>query len=521
MQGDQIRAKSEMQLDRLISQIVVSNFRGDLEADIKGLAYDSRKVKSGYLFIALKGQTLDGHDFIKNAVQNGAVAVVSESDAALGFSRAVSSVRVQNSREALAALAVRFYNRPFKDMNLIGITGTNGKTTTSYLLESILLAAGARPGVIGTISYRTPGMTWEAAVTTPESLDLMKTLRKMADDGVTDVVMEVSSHALDQGRVKDCPFKVAVFTNLTRDHLDYHKSLEEYFWAKSRLFTGLRRKETGNQSSAVINTDDPRGKTLEELIDVPVVRYGLGENCDVRADRVQVSRSGLSARLITSAGEIDIRSPLIGYFNIYNIMAASAAAMCMDVDLRTVALGIARLEGVPGRLELVKNRDSMAVVVDYAHTPDALLKAIEAVRPLMKGRLITVFGCGGDRDRGKRQEMGRVAGKNSDVVFITSDNPRTEEPSAIASTIEKGVRECGLEKLVGIHADRQTGYGYIIDLDRGNAIRRAMKIADETDLVLIAGKGHEDYQIIGKNKRYFDDRRVVLDAASLRGLNGG
>ena len=503
-----------MKLSRLIKGVAISDFRGDREVEIKGLAYDSRKVKPGFLFVALRGYKQNGHDFVKDAIRNGAVALVAETIDRGWIGNKISIVHVPDSRETLSKLAVNYYRPPFEEMNFIGITGTNGKTTTCYLLESILLAAGAKPGVIGTINYRLPGRTWKAPVTTPESLDLMRILRKMADAGVSDVIMEVSSHALDQGRTNNCPFRVAVFTNLSRDHLDYHGSMEAYFDAKSRLFLSLREKGPVDLTRAVINGDDPKGKQLVGMTDVPVLTYGLGRDCDVRAANVQANGNGLTANLISPAGEIDIRSSLIGDFNIYNILAASAAGHCMDIDLNTVASGIERLKEIPGRLELVKNRRSLTVVVDYAHTPDALLKALKAVRSIVRGRLITVFGCGGDRDMGKRWEMGRVAGSHSDLAIITSDNPRTEDPVVIASQIEGGVREAGLRKLVNIPKDGLPGSGYLLDLDRGHAIKSAISMADEKDLILIAGKGHEDYQIIGEEKKHFDDRKVAAKAAS-------
>jgi UDP-N-acetylmuramoyl-L-alanyl-D-glutamate--2,6-diaminopimelate ligase len=505
-----------MQLAKLLDGIAVSNFRGNSKIEITGLAYDSRSVKPGDLFVALKGQTADGHDFIKNAIQNGAVALVLEQPR--GTDTKTARIQVPNTREALSGLAANFYNRPFTGMTLIGITGTNGKTTSSYVLESILSAAGSVPGVIGTINYRFSGQTLEAPVTTPESLDLMRILRKMADGGVTDVVMEVSSHALHQGRVQDCPFHVGVFTNISRDHLDYHPSMADYFEAKSLLFRGSRERETHHLKWAVINTDDPKGEELIQLTEANVVTYGLGKSCTVRAEGIQLTTSGMTASLITPAGKTDIRSSLIGDFNIYNILAASATALCLGIDLDGIASGIERLEGVPGRLELVKNRHSLAIVVDYAHTPDALLKAIRSVKSLTKGKLITVFGCGGDRDKGKRREMGRVAGEHSDLAFVTSDNPRTEDPAAIAVQIEKGVHESGLKKIESPFAEDLTGPGYILELDRGKAIQSAIGLAHASDLILIAGKGHEDYQIIGKEKRHFDDREVaaqaVLDLAS-------
>ena len=502
----------KMDLRKLIENLSVCNVRGDRGVEISGLAYDSRAVRPGYLFVALRGHRADGHGFIKDAVQNGARAVVAEEFQ--DMDTAVARVQVRNSREALSKLAVVFYDRPFRDMNLIGITGTNGKTTTSYLLESILLISGANPGIIGTVNYRYAGQTLGASVTTPESLDLTQIFRKMADAGVSDVVMEVSSHALDQGRAKDCPFRIGIFTNISRDHLDYHCSMAEYFKAKSRLFQGLGKNGDADLTRAIINTDDPKGQELARLTDVGVWTYGLGKGCDVRAEAVHTTRRGLSARLITPAGEIPVQSPLIGRFNIYNIMAAAAAALCLNIDPNMVALGVAGLKGVPGRLESVENKRLLDILVDYAHTPDALQNAIAAVKPIVNGRVITVFGCGGDRDKGKRRDMGHVAGKLSDVVFITTDNPRSEDPAAIASEIEKGVRESGLKKLRPSADHRVPGPGYIVDLDRRNAIRNAVQIADDGDLILIAGKGHEDYQIIGNKKRYFDDRKVALDAVS-------
>jgi UDP-N-acetylmuramoyl-L-alanyl-D-glutamate--2,6-diaminopimelate ligase len=286
--------------------------------------------------------------------------------------------------------------------------------------------------------------------------------------------------------------------------------MDEYFRAKSLLF-----KKLSNKARAVINWDDPKGKDLEKLTDAKVVRYGLGKDCDIRAEDVHSSRNGLTAELKTPAGQIKIRSSLIGGFNIYNILAATAAALCMDIDPGAIESGISRIKGVPGRLELVKNKRSLSILVDYAHTPDALSKALEAIRPLAKGgRIITVFGCGGDRDKGKRREMGHAAGKRSDLVVVTSDNPRSEAPDAIIAQIEKGVITSGMKKLDALQSHGLTEPGYILDPDRGMAIRKAVEAAHEQDIVLIAGKGHEDYQIIGKNKRHFDDREVAADAAS-------
>ncbi len=510
-----------MRLGELLEGMEIRDLSGDPQLEIGGLEYDSRLVKKGSLFVALRGHQQDGHDFIGEAIQKGAVAVVAETTwDNRGSRRDVAMVQVQDTRKALSGLALRYYDHPFQEMNLIGITGTNGKTTTSYILESILLDAGARPGVIGTINYRLAGKTWDAPVTTPESLDLMRVLRTMADSRVTDVVMEVSSHALDQGRVSDCPFRVGIFTNISRDHLDYHRSMESYFYAKSLLFRGLGKRGNGDRARAVINVDDPKGRELLKRTEVPVVTYGLGRECDFRAEHVRGSIGGLTARLITPSGETDIDSPLIGDFNIYNILAASAGAYCLGMGLDTICSGIRGSQKIPGRLELVENSRSLTIVVDYAHTPDALLKALKAVRPLVKGRLITVFGCGGDRDKGKRRQMGLVAGEHSDLVFITSDNPRTEDPAVIAAEIEQGVRDAGLKDLTRHPGSGVGGPGYCLDIDRRNAIRRAIDVADKDDLILIAGKGHEDYQIIGREKRPFDDRRVAAEAAMEGGSAG-
>lgn len=504
-----------MKLIYLLDGLKAYDLTGNPEQEIEGLSYDSRQIKPGDLFVALKGHALNGHHYLEDAVQNGAAALVGEEFTDLREN--LTRVRVPNSREALSKLAARFYDYPFRGMNLIGITGTNGKTTTSYLLDSILTSAGKKPGVIGTINYRYLGKTRSAPVTTPESLDLMHFLREMADAGVTDVILEVSSHALDQKRTGECPFKVAVFTNFSRDHLDYHNTMEAYFRAKSLLFQGLKKRNPNDGSTAIINMDDPKGEQLATLTDAPVVTYGLHKRWDVSGEHLSADRSGLKARLLTPVGAVDIRSSLIGEINIYNILAASAAALSLHVNLDAIAEGIARLKRVPGRLELVKNQRGLNLVVDYAHTPDALLKTLTTLRPMVDGRLITVFGCGGDRDKGKRSEMGLVAGENSDLVFITSDNPRSEDPLSIIAQIEKGTQATGLIRLNNSSQSPSTGSGYFVEADRRQAIRKAVAMADERDLVLIAGKGHEDYQIVGGQRKRFDDRKEAALAASKAG----
>ena len=501
---------ADMKLEKLIEDLPVSHFSGDKGLNIEGIHYDSRMIKPGHLFVAVKGHDLDGHTYIPDAINNGAVAVVTEKSCRI--SEDITEIRVPDSRGTLSKLAARFYRDPCKELQVVGITGTNGKTTTSYIIESILLAAGKSPGVIGTINYRFSGNISPNPVTTPESLDFMRIIRDMADGGVTHAVVEVSSHALEQGRTGNCLFNTAIFTNLSRDHLDYHNTMEEYFQAKSILFRKLHHGGSEKKPVAVINADDPKGPELKALTKTEVLTYGLVEDAQVRASNIITDREGIKAILNTPSGDTGIKSKLIGKVNIYNILAASTAALSLGIGLEEISRGIENLRAVPGRLEPVPNKRELSIVVDYAHTPDALLKAQKTVRPLTKGRIITVFGCGGDRDKGKRYEMGFAAGENSDIVFITSDNPRSEDPEAIIEQIEKGVLGSGLPKVAGSGLS-ETERGYVIASDRRDAIQRAIAIADKTDLILIAGKGHEDYQIIGHEKIHFDDREEAALAA--------
>jgi UDP-N-acetylmuramoyl-L-alanyl-D-glutamate--2,6-diaminopimelate ligase len=494
-----------MKLSELLNGIEGCERTGDPGREIEAIAYDSRKVQPGSLFVAFKGHSEDGHAYIQDAVRRGAAAVLAERiPAGLG----VTGIRVADPKRVLSLIALRFYGQPFRGVDLIGVTGTNGKTTTSFLIESILLKAGGRPGVVGTINYRFAGKSTPATVTTPESLDLVALAREMADASVTHIVMEVSSHALDQRRVCDCPFRTAVFTNLSRDHLDYHGDMERYFRAKSLLFQDLLDAD----ATAVINLDDPRGPALASMTKAKVLTYGLGGGRDVRAASVRMDRDGVRATLITPVGTKEIRSSLIGEFNISNILAASAAAVSLGVGLDAVAAGIEALPFVPGRLEMVRNSRGLAIVVDYAHTPDALEKTLQALKPYVQGRMITVFGCGGDRDRGKRAEMGVIAARGSDLLFITSDNPRSEDPLSIILQIEEGVIRAGRRRQEWHPGAHGITAGYFIEADRREAIRKAVSLASKRDLVLIAGKGHEDYQIIGKERRPFDDRKEAAQA---------
>ena len=484
--------------------------RGNTDIEIKGLTADSRKVKDGYLFVALKGSSENGHRYLNDAVQKGAQALVVQ-DGETGLTGA-TVFRLPDTRDAFFDLAERFYDYPARHMDLIGITGTNGKTTTSYLLESILREAGKEVGVIGTINYRFKGNSFEASLTTPDPVDLMRLMREMRDAGVTHVIVEVSSHSLDQGRTQGLRWSRAIFTSFSRDHLDYHSSMEEYFRAKSLLFDSLEEAQNNGQVRAILNMDDPKGRVLERMTKVPVVSYGLGNRCRVRAADIESTLQGLRFRLVTSEGEAVVTSPLLGRINVYNMLAAAATALTYGVALKTIVKGMQSLSSVPGRLERVQNNRGLSIIVDYAHTPDALEKALQTLRELTEARLITVFGCGGDRDRGKRPEMGRLAGDYSDLAIITSDNPRGEDPEHIVSEVEPGVREAGLHR---VEPDSPyTNRSYRIFIDRRMAICSAVDLAEKGDIVLIAGKGHENYQIIGKKKRYFNDAEEAALAAS-------
>ena len=499
-----------MRLDYLLNGQPIVEQHGNKDCEIKGLTSDSREVKKDYLFVAVKGSSQDGHKYLSDAVHRGACALVVENVANV-FPN-VPIVRVPDTRAALSDLASRFYNYPSKDMNLIGITGTNGKTTTSYILESILKEGGRNVGVIGTINYRYKGKSFQTSLTTPESNDLMKILGEMRDAGVTDIILEVSSHSLEQGRVRGLNWSRALFTNFSRDHLDYHLTMEEYFKAKSLLFASLREEE--GQAKTIINMDDPKGRELQRITKASTVSYGLGDNCSVRATDIHSSVEGLHFRMTMPAGDTPITSTLFGQMNVYNILAAAAVAFSLDIDLNTISRGIQRLAFVPGRLQHVENKQGLSIFVDYAHSTDALKKVLQTVRQLTKGRLITVFGCGGDRDKGKRPDMGRVAGMYSDYAIITSDNPRGESPEKIADEIEAGMKESGLKRVTFNFSLNAKGYEII--LDRRKAIHAAVKIANKEggDIILIAGKGHEQYQITGNGKRYFNDIEEVELATS-------
>jgi len=494
-----------MELRKLLEGVEIEKLAGDPLQEIKGIAYHSKRVEKGFLFAAIRGLEFDGHRFIEEAIERGAQAVLLEEGRELPNR---TTVFVSNSRQALAKAASNFFGNPSSRVKLGGITGTNGKTTTTYLLESIFKKAGYSVGVIGTINYRYGQKVTRASNTTPESLDLQRILWEMVNEGISHIIMEVSSHGLDLDRVFGCRFDHVIFTNFTSDHLDYHKTLAHYFESKRKLFTESLMQSEKQGRFAVTNADDPRGEEMVKGIDLPVIRYGTGSSCDVTADQMVSTFDGLSCRLKTPKGECSIHSTLMGRYNVYNIMAAVATSIGMDIPLKTIKEGVEGLEGVSGRFEKVENQKGIHVIVDYAHTHDALERVLLGIRNIQEdGKIITVFGCGGDRDRTKRPLMGAVAGQYSDLAILTSDNPRTEDPLAIMDEVEKGFKPLPLEEWhrndMGAWRSKK---GYLKVPDRREAIRMAIRLAEPRDTVLIAGKGHEDYQIIGKQTFPFDDR---------------
>jgi UDP-N-acetylmuramoyl-L-alanyl-D-glutamate--2,6-diaminopimelate ligase len=501
-----------MKLRDLVKGLEHGQIHGQMSLEIEGVAYNSKQVEKNSVFVAMKGQEVDGHDYIEEAIEKGARAVVLEDENRR--IRGIPTVVVPNSRKALGTISTAFFENPSAQMTLIGITGTNGKTTTAYLAESILRGAGFKTGLIGTIDYHFGGTVHTATTTTPESYDLQKILRHMLEEGISHVIMEVTSHALHQHRIEGCHFDIGVFTNCTPDHLDYHKTMDQYFESKTSLFTRFLRKTMKPHSLSLVNLDDPKGRLLWEKLFEPKMSYGLNGERHISAKDIHTSITGLSAMAITPQGNFSLHSPLLGDFNLYNILASAGIGLALEVPLEEVRGGIEGLSGVPGRVERIQNEKGFHIFVDYAHTPDALERILRTMGKLKgAGRIITVFGCGGDRDRGKRPLMGGIACRYSDLAVITSDNPRTEDPAAIIEEIEAGmrtesIRKIDPEELSGGFKER----GYVKVLDRRKAIRLAIKLAKPGDVVIIAGKGHEDYQIIGRKRFPFNDRYEIKEA---------
>ncbi|MEW6182596.1 MAG: UDP-N-acetylmuramoyl-L-alanyl-D-glutamate--2,6-diaminopimelate ligase [Bacillota bacterium] len=476
---------------------MTENLSKIFELDPAGLAYDSRRVEPGFVFFAIQGFQLDGHDYVGDAVQRGAAAVVVEKD--IEEPAGVAVFRVPDSRAALASAAARFYGYPAQRLRMVGVTGTNGKTTTTHLISAIYGAQGEKVGLIGTLCARIGDVVVPEERTTPESLELQALLRRMADAGVTVAVMEVSSHALALQRVAGVEYDVAVFTNLTQDHLDFHKDLEDYFRTKELLFTGLKAP-AGKQGSklAVVNADDRYGVRLASTSGGRVLTYGVENPAGVRARDIVLKESGADFTVEGTWGKTPLRLKLAGGFNVYNALAAFATGFAEGFPPGDVARALENAGSVPGRFERVDAGQDFTVVVDYAHTPDGLENVLRAARALARGKVVVVFGCGGDRDSTKRPLMGEAAGRLADFAVVTSDNPRSEDPRKIIAAVETGVRSAGQTR-------------YIIEPDRRKAIKEAFTRAQPGDIVVLAGKGHEDYQIIGTQKIPFDDRKVAVE----------
>ncbi len=481
-----------MQLKKLLNQVNLPQIPSQFQRlEIKSISCDSREVAPGGLFVAVSGPTRDGADFISDAVGKGARVVITSGKAPrVALPEDVCLIGVADARRAWKEIVHSFFGDPSHKVRTFGVTGTNGKTTVTYLIESILRESGAPCGIMGTIGHRLGSEVIAAKNTTPGLLENQRLLSEMVRKKIPYCAMEVSSHALEQGRVELIDFAAAVFTNLTGDHLDYHHDMESYFQAKASLFTNL-----GVRATAVINTDDAYGRRLVSMTPAQVLTYGLTGKPAVTASEVQLNFRGSRFQLATPAGNISVDTPLIGRHNVYNILAASATCLSQGVSPKAIRDGIQRLKGVPGRLERVTDSQAFEVFVDYAHTEDALRNVLGSLRDVSPNRIILVFGCGGDRDKTKRPKMGRVASQMADFVIITSDNPRSEDPVAIMAEIRRG-------------CERKN---YSLLEDRQAAIRGALEMAKASDIVLIAGKGHEDYQVFKDRTIHFDDREVVRE----------
>ena len=483
-----------------LAEITDAQLTGDETRIITDVSHDSRRTGESALFVAVSGALFDAHKFVPQVMSQGAVGVLSELPAPPDFNGVW--LQVANIRRAMALAAAEVQGHPSRELQLAGITGTNGKTTTAYLIASIPEAAGELVAMTGTVEYRLGRQRFKADRTTPEATDTQRLLRQAVEVGCRTAVMECSSQAMDFHRCDELEYAVAIFTNLTRDHLDYHKTMENYWYAKQRLFDGRLGTRPRN---SVINVDDPYGVELAEKLErdgLHVIRYAVNADADVTAHDAEFSLDGMKFQLLTSGTEREFRSPLVGAPHLYNTLAAVASGLALGYSLDVITAALENCSGAPGRFERVPHDGNFSVVVDYAHSDDALLNVLRTAREVVKGKIITVFGCGGDRDRTKRAPMGEAAGSLSDVVILTSDNPRTEDPEQILCDAEEGIRH--------------TGKPYRKISDRTEAIHQAISEAHSGDLVLIAGKGHEDYQIIGREVFHFDDKEVARAALAQR-----
>jgi UDP-N-acetylmuramoyl-L-alanyl-D-glutamate--2,6-diaminopimelate ligase len=488
---------------------------GSSEVKIGGITHDSRQVRSGDIFAALSGNQTDGQQFVDSAIRAGALAVLTK----VVLNTEITQIIVPDPRGALGEIAALCYRRPTEKLDLVGVTGTNGKTTIAYLVEAVLQALGGRPGVMGTVEYRCGSRRWEANHTTPEAPVVQSVAREMVDAGASHLIIEASSHGLELGRLQGCRFHVVAFTNLTQDHLDFHGTMEAYAAAKLKLFTTAIADFT--DAKAVINVDDPFGRTILNHLIHPVITVSVHPASTANIHPTAAPRytiDGIQATLSTPGGDVTLNSPLLGPHNLSNLTVALGICIQLGIEPDSACNALGKLSVIPGRLERVCPDSDFAVLVDYAHTPDALSHVLSALRPLTPGRLICIFGCGGDRDAGKRPLMGAAVASSADIAVVTSDNPRTEQPNSIVEMILPGVVKSDLSLLTRdqlAHSER----GYFVDIDRHAAIQSAISSIQPGDTVLIAGKGHEDYQILGTSKIHFDDREEAI--AAIRNLDGG
>lgn len=478
-----------MKLQDVIKDCEILNIAGDLDKNINAIEFDSRKASKNSLFVCIKGYSVDGHSFIKKSYEQGCRAFLIEDD--LEELPECTFIKVKDTRKAMAVVSANLNENPTKELKVLGVTGTNGKTSISTFLKELLTLNNSKVGLVGTISIDNGVEVIESKNTTPESADLQKHFKTMLDSGCEYCAMEVSSHSLMLNRVDATEFKIGLFTNLTPDHLDFHKTLEEYRKAKKLLF----HKTT---QANVINIDDEGGRLIaKDIADLktPLYTYAIDNKADFMAKDIKINASGTSYRLVTPTYEADIFIPVPGKFTVYNTLAVIATCYLLNISIDVIKEGLSKTKGVPGRFETVQNNKDIHVIIDYAHTPDALENVIKTAKGFATNRVITVFGCGGDRDNSKRPMMGKIADELSDIAILTSDNPRTEDPNQIIGHV-----------LNGMSSD-----SYEVVVDRREAIKRAIEIAQKEDIILIAGKGHENYQIIGKEKTHFDDKEVAME----------
>ena len=479
-----------MKLKKLIEKLDIEYILGNIDLEISHISYDSRLLKKDSLFIAIDGFETDGHKYIEEAVSNGAKVIIIENE--LNYYREdITYIKVASSRKAMAYISAAFYNYPQKDLKLIGVTGTNGKTTTTYLIKSILENAGYKAGLIGTIGNYINNEELNTSRTTPNSLELNKLFYEMKKQDIEYVVMEVSSHAIDLKRIFNLKFEIAVFTNISQDHLDYHKTFKNYLEVKSRLF-----KKVKSNGFSIVNIDDKAADKIINNSNSKVIKYSINQKSDFRAKNIKLNTAGAS--FLLNNYEKRVRLNITGKFNIYNALAAIAVASKLNIDYNIIRKSFEKMDSIPGRFEVVKGNQDFTLIVDYAHTPDGMDNVLKTIKSLAQNKIIIVFGCGGNRDKDKRPKMGSIALEYGDSIFITTDNPRNEDPKSIIEDIKKGLK------------DNKSNYEVV--LDRKKAINKAVEIAEKNDIIVIFGKGHETYQVFADETIHFDDREVAKEA---------